>query len=121
MTLLLVLITLAAAAMLFAVLIFGADVEHLRVFRLHHGYYGLILAGYALSHLGMWPAAPTWRAALWTVAIAGELLLIDDTYQHIRQRLSRDYGYRSPGHHLTELAYRIPGVRRLAAWIEDGA
>ncbi len=113
-------VTALAALVLFAALGAGPQVADLRLLAPHHGYTGLALIAAAVLLLGKWPTASrTWRAALWAAALAGLFLLCDDAYQHARQRLTGDLDYRSPGHQLTSLVYRIPGVRALNVWLDE--
>ena len=66
----------------------------------HHGYYGLILIG--LSYL----------FSSWLLYGIGAVLLIDDTYQHIRQEYDEDYY--SPIHRIyIELLWRFEFIREL--------
>ena len=64
----------------------------MNLFEAHHGYWGLLimLMGFVGIALG-------WHSILvWTTVIIGFITLVDDVYQHLRQR--KEPGYLSPLH-----------------------
>jgi len=81
-------------------------------FEIHHFYWGIILLviGFILIFY-----APVFGIIL---SILGLILVIDDEYQHYRQR--RQPEYRSPIHRLYgSTLYKLKFIQRLNAWADD--
>lgn len=96
----------AMGALLFALAMNGEQVGELQWRKLHHAYYGALL-----MLAGLW-----WPWLAWV----GAVLLLDDGIQHAAQRITGRVTWRLSliDWLVLPLAWKIPGVARLAAWIE---
>jgi len=83
-------------------------------FEAHHFYWGVILLVIAFI-LTFIEAIPIW--IIYSLDVIAFALIIDDIYQHIRQR--KDRAYHSPIHILYgKYLWKIPWIQKLNKWVD---
>ena len=82
--------------------------SHLDPVAVHHAYLGVILFGFG------------WCWGIPPLQWAGQIITIDDAFQHTFQAITRRVGWRSPLNRLYgALAQRWPLLQRVNQWLDE--
>jgi hypothetical protein len=101
------LIVAAGGFVLFIAAMVGPQVDDLRWKQWHHEYLGVLLLAIALAL----------RSTV--LAWVGAACMADDGIQHAVQRATGHHEFSFILHRLYGLAWRVPLVRRLNAWLDE--